>query len=345
MKNDKLLIIDGSSLLTTNYYATLPKQILFEKDAEKQKEHYDKILHASDGRFTNGIYGFLKTLVSFMNEQKPSHIMIAFDKSRDTFRRRLYPDYKGNRGATPSPLKEQFITLEKVLEKAGFAVEYSNEYEADDLAGSAADKCSDKMPVVIHTKDRDYFQIVDDSRNIRLWLMVGKDKKEELERGYCSLYTGGTQSDNTSVPNNCFEFTEETAEDYFGAAPKLVPDYKGIVGDASDNIPGVKGVSSAAAPLLREYGSLEGIYEAIDDCADEKEEKELAAFWKSSLGISRSPIKAMKECRELAFMSKSLATIKRDCQLKHSINEMNTDNVDMNALKTECEALDIRSLF
>lgn len=340
-----LLIIDGSSLLSTCYYGTLPKQILFEKDPEKQKEHYDKILHASDGTYTNGIYGFIKTLLSLINEQKPLYVMIAFDKSRDTFRRKIYADYKGQRGVTPDPLKQQFITLEKLLEDAGFAVEYSDDYEADDLAGTAADKFADLMPVRIYTRDQDYFQLVDDYRNVRLWLVMQKDKRDELVNNYLGLFIDSDFSYNKSVPNNCFEFTEATTEDYYGVKPSLVPDLKGITGDPSDNIPGVKGVSSAAAPLLKEYGSLEDIYKAIEECKNDKEEKEMGIFWKSGLGISRNPLKALKEHKDTAFMSKNLATIRKDCTLKNTVDDMAISNVNMTRFKELCLALDIKSLW
>ena len=337
-----LLIIDGSSLLTTNYFATLPKQILFEKDPEKQAAYYDQIMQSSDGIYTNGIYGFLKTLLLLQKFQNPTHIMIAFDKSRDTFRRRIYADYKGQRGATPEPLKQQYITLENLLQDAGFAVEYSDEYEADDFAGTAADKFCELMPVRIYTKDQDYFQLVNDSKNIRLWLVVQKEKRDALIEKYCNSAIGEDISQYNSAPPTCFEFTELTTEDYYGAVPSLVPDLKGITGDTADNIPGVKGVSSAASPLLKEYGSLEGIYEAIDTCSNEKV---LTDFWKNGLGIKRNPLNALKEYRDLAFLSRDLATIRRDCPLTHSIEDMAVSNVNSDKFRQLCLELDMKSLW
>ncbi len=339
---EKLLVIDGSSLLSTVYYATLPKQILFEKDAEKQKEYYHLILQSADGTYTNGIYGFVRALTLLLDKQNPSHIMIAFDKSRNTFRRQIYADYKGNRSATPDPLKQQFVTLENLLAEAGFAVECSDDYEADDLVGSVVEAYAGIMPIRIHTKDQDYFQLVNDDKNVRLWLVMQKEKKEALEKAYSSLYTGGEPIDDVTVPYNCFEFTEETVEDFYGVTPKLVPDLKGIIGDTSDNIPGVKGVSSAASLLLKEYGSLEGIYDAIESCSDEKE---LVSFWKNSLGISRSPIKALKEYKDSAFLSKDLATIRRNCTLSNSLNDMNVKNVDMEKFRKLCLGLGMKTLY
>ena len=103
MGKDSILLIDGSSMLATNYYGNMPKEILFEKDREKQKDMYDLILKDSKGRYTNGIYGMLKQMFKIIKEQKPTHIAIAFDKTRNTFRRELYADYKGkNTSATGS---------------------------------------------------------------------------------------------------------------------------------------------------------------------------------------------------------------------------------------------------
>ena len=93
MKNNYLLLIDGSSLLSTQFFGSLPRQILFAKTIEEKEKYYDKILQTSDGFYTNGVFGFVKYLLKIIREQKPSHIAVAWDLSRDTFRREIYPDY------------------------------------------------------------------------------------------------------------------------------------------------------------------------------------------------------------------------------------------------------------
>ncbi|MBR3484084.1 MAG: DNA polymerase I, partial [Lachnospiraceae bacterium] len=115
MDNDYLLLVDGSSLLTTQYYGNLPREILFAKTEEDKKKHYHKIMQTANGIYTNAVYGFMRTLLKILKSQKPKYLAVAWDKSRNTFRREIYADYKGNRGETPAPLKEQFILCEELL--------------------------------------------------------------------------------------------------------------------------------------------------------------------------------------------------------------------------------------
>ena len=340
-----ILFIDGSSLLSTSYYGTLPKQIMFEKDSEKRASMYHMIMHTSDGRYTNGIFAFMKILTKILNNQKPSHVFIAFDKTRATFRRDIYSEYKGQRKATPAPLKEQFVTLENMLKDSGFVMEISDDFEADDLIGSGVEMCKGKDSIRLYTKDQDYFQLVDDDNDARLWMPMDKDKLKGLNESYRGLF-GYNDSDFISVPDGCFEFSENTVEDYFSVPPRLVVDYKAIAGDSSDNIPGVRGVSSAASPLLKEYGSLESILEAIDECeGDKKKEKELNEFWKTNLGISRSPMNAFKTYREDGLMSKKLAKIRTDCLLQCTMEDMQVTNIDWSKLNEWYRDLEMKSLI
>ena len=339
-----ILFIDGSSLLSTSYYGTLPRQIMFEKDPEKKKNMYNLIMHTSDGKYTNGIYAFMRILTKIINKQNPSHIFIAFDKTRATFRRDIYAEYKGQRKDTPAPLKEQFVTLENMLKDCGFVMEISDDYEADDLVGSAVEMCKGRDAIRIYTKDQDYFQLVDDSSNVRLWMPMDKEKVKTLNEQYRGIY-GFSDECFDSVPDGCFEFTEELVNDYFSVPPRLVVDYKAIAGDSSDNIPGVRGVSSAAPALLKEYGSIEAILGAIDECdGDKKKEKELNEFWKNSLGISRSPLNAFKTYREDGLMSKKLAKIRTDCSLGCTIEDMDVRNIKADILNNWYQKLEMKSL-
>ena len=107
MDRDFLLIIDGSSLLSTQFYGNLPKEILFAKTEEEKEKYFYKIMQTSKGVYTNAVYGFLRTLFKIIKDQKPKYLAVTWDISRNTFRRELYADYKGNRGETLKPLKEQ----------------------------------------------------------------------------------------------------------------------------------------------------------------------------------------------------------------------------------------------
>ena len=318
MANEKFILIDGSSMLVTNYYGNLPKALLFEKDPEKKEKLYSQILHNDKGQYTNAMYGMMRTILKIIAEQKPTHMMFAFDMTRDTFRREKYPDYKGNRGETPEPLKEQFENMEKLLEEMGFVVLYDNKYEADDIVGSVVSRFEKEIPSYVITKDHDYLQLVSDYT--RVWLVQTKQETaDELQNKYGAEF--GWNSKLTAIPDKAFEVTPPLCLKEYGVLPSQIPDLKGIQGDSSDNIPGVKGVSSAAMPLLAEYGSVEGIYEAIDTCNGDKELKALAASWKENLGISRSPMKALVEYRDMAFLSKDLAQIRRDYPFEKSLDD------------------------
>ena len=161
-------------------------------------------------------------------------------------------------------------------------------------------------------------QLVSD--NTRVWLIQTKQETAtELQTKYGAEY--GWDSKLTAIPDKAFEVTPDLCLKEYGVRPDQIPDLKGIQGDSSDNIPGVKGVSSAAIPLLAHYGTVEGIYEAIDACKDDKEQKGLAKMWKEDLGISRSPLKALIEYRDLAVLSKDLAEIRKDYPFDISIDE------------------------
>ncbi len=322
MANEKFILIDGSSMLVTNYYGNLPKALLFEKDPEKKEKLFSQILHNDKGQYTNAMYGMMRTILKIIAEQKPTHMMFAFDRTRDTFRREKYPDYKGNRGDTPMPLKEQFENMEQLLKDIGFVVMSDDRYEADDIVGSVVTKFEDDIPSFVITKDHDYLQLVSDKT--RVWLIQTKQETaDELQNKYGAEF--GFNRSLVSVPDKAFEVTPPLCLKECGVRPEQIPDLKGIQGDSSDNIPGVKGVSSAAMPLLAEYGSVEKIYEAIDECDGDKAVKALATRWKEELGISRSPMKALIEYRDMAFLSKDLAMIRRDYPIEQGLDAFRID--------------------
>ena len=327
----KMLIVDGSSMLTTNYYATLPKSIMFAKTDEEKKAHYKDIMQSKDGKFTNAVYSTLKMLLKIFEKQGITHTAVVFDKTRDTFRRtELKADfYKANRGATPQPLKEQFASMESILERIGITVLMSDKYEADDLAGSVAKKVEKDIPTYIITKDHDYYQLANEYT--RLWMVQTKQEKvNELMELY------GVEKELTNLPDKVFEFTPLQVEGEEGVTPAQIPDLKGIVGDTADNIPGVKGVSSAAPLLLKEYGTVENLYEYIESCTSKKEKDELKKFWKESLGISRSPLTALEKYKEDALLSKKLATIVTDVEIKQKLEDFKL-NVNEQELEKVCE--------
>lgn len=316
-----LLIIDGSSMLSTSYYGNLPKSILFEKDEEKKLQHYSEILHTSNGKYTNAIFTMFRSMLALFRAVKPEYAVFVFDKTRNTFRRtQLHAEmYKAQRKETPQPLKEQFAGMEEALSQIGFTVLCGDDYEADDYAASVIRKFEDPgLRILVHTKDHDYEQLVSD--HTRLWRQVDKDKAETLKNAY-GLFAGN--EGYAALPAGIFEYTADIVNAEEGVMPSQIPDLWGIVGDPSDGIPGCRGVSSAAAPLIREYGSIAHIYEAIDACEnDAKKEKALSAFWKENLGISRSPLKSLKENRADVLLSRQLAVMKDDIALSCTLDDL-----------------------
>lgn len=284
---EKLLIIDGSSLLSTSFYATATAYLMAKTDEDKEKA-LERLMKTSDGRYTNGVFPFMRTLLSLIKKNQPTHLAVVWDVSRQTFRQEIAGGtYKGTRKATPHPLKEQFISTQNLLQ--GIIPQFlsgrddEEVYEADDFAGSLAKRFQTEIPVFLHTKDEDYLQLVDS--NTRVWLGSSKADKmfEDLN----------LNRQEFNVPDGFFEFTLSTLTDIKGLEPYQIVEYKALCGDTSDNIPGVKGVGEKAViPLLQEYGTIEAIYETIENLSA-KEEKELKKFFKESLGIGRSPISYM----------------------------------------------------
>ena len=284
---EKLLIIDGSSLLSTSFYATATAYLMAKTDEDKEMA-LERLMKTSDGRYTNGVFPFMRTLLSLIKKNQPTHLAVVWDVSRQTFRQEIAGGtYKGTRKATPHPLKEQFISTQNLLQ--GIIPQFlsgrddEEVYEADDFAGSLAKRFQTEIPVFLHTKDEDYLQLVDS--NTRVWLCSSKADKmfEDLN----------LNRQEFNVPDGFFEFTLSTLKDIKGLKPYQIVEYKALCGDTSDNIPGVKGVGEKAViPLLQEYGTIEAIYETIENLSA-REEKELKKFFKESLGIGRSPISYM----------------------------------------------------
>ena len=152
IKENKLLIVDGSSLLSTSFYATA-RDLLFAKTEEQKEFAYTKLMKSPDGEYTNGIYMFFKTLLPLIESQKITHLAVVL-----------------NRSETPYPLKSQFKLLTELLQEINIPVFSHTKYEADDFAGSLVKKFEKDIPIYLHTKDEDYIQLVSD--NTKLWMVT-----------------------------------------------------------------------------------------------------------------------------------------------------------------------------
>ncbi|MEG2786899.1 MAG: 5'-3' exonuclease H3TH domain-containing protein [Romboutsia sp.] len=336
---EKLLVIDGSSLLSTSYFARLPRQIMFAKTVEEKEQYYDKILQTKDGVYTNGVYGFMQIMISMLKNQKPTHLVVCLDSTRMTFRKLIYDDYKGTRKPIEIPLKEQYGLLREMLEAIGVKVlistpseNYENVYEADDFAGTLSKTFQSEIPVALYTKDEDYLQLVD--YNTVVWMNTSKASTIAED---CNI-----NLKDCNLPNNTFEYSVDLLKQVKKLKPHQIVDYKAISGDSSDNIPGIKGLGDTTSiPLLQKYDTLEEIYEAVDGL-DEKGLKLVATEWKNELGI-RNPMKKLVAEKENAFMSKKLATIKTDIELGLKLDDLKI-NIDKDVLKEQLEKYEMKSI-
>lgn len=312
---DYLLLIDGSGLLSTQFFGNLPKEILFAKTIEEKAKYYHKIMMTSTGVYTNGVYGFLRTLIKIYKEQKPAYVAVAWDMTRDTFRRQKYEAYKANRSEIMEPLKDQFILCQQILERLGVRQFMDPLYEADDFCGTLAKKFEGQIPVRIMTKDRDYLQLATDQTNI--WMMYSTaEKADELFHKY------KIEKRDANIPEKVFCLTPDRIEQEYGVKPQFINSLKGLMGDSSDNIKGVAGIGEqTAVKLIQEYGTVDALYRTIRNL-DKEKEKQLKAYWKEKLGLKRSPLPyLLKESdtelvgEKAAYLSEELATIKCDIDL------------------------------
>lgn len=338
----KLVLIDGSSLLSRNYYGSLPASVKFGKTPEDKKLGMKDIMQTKDGLPTNGLYSMMRFILKVIREQKPTHMAICWDLSRETFRKKIYPEYKGTRNETPPQLKMQFELAKKTLDYIGLTPYILEDFEADDIIGTLARKFEDDIATYIITGDQDALQLVND--NTKVWYMTSKAKDWYKERNI--------DVKNLNIPDKTFEYTNETVEENYGLTPTQIIDLKALEGDTSDNIPGVSGVGKTSAPwLIRKFGSVENLYKNIEGLSKEEEKKlkeELKEF-----GLKRPPFgHLLKESdselvgKEAALLSKKLATIVTDIPEYKDIKLDNLIiNLDENKMKKIFERLEFNSLF
>lgn len=220
---------------------------------------------------TNALFGFANMMIKVLEEMRPSHIAVVYDTKHPSFRKEMFPEYKANRTAMPEDLVPQMDYIKKYVQTLGLPSFEMKGFEADDIIGTLAERAahmSKEADVCIVSSDKDLMQLV----NGHIYLY---DTMKELK------------------------YTPAQVKEKLGVLPELVTDYLGIVGDSSDNIPGVKGIGpKGAVALLEQFGSLEGIYENIDQVKKEGQRKTLI------------------ECKDIALLSKELATVKRDMDLQ-----------------------------
>lgn len=259
------------------------------------------LLSNSEGMITNAAYGFTTMLLKILKERRPELVGVAFDKGKITFRHDRYKDYKGNRKATPEELRPQFLLLKDILKAMQIPIFEIEKYEADDIIGAISKKAEESgLNCLVLTGDRDALQLVSNQTKV--------------------LYTkkGITQLK---------EYDIENVEKKFGVTPQQFADYKGLMGDPSDNIPGVPGIGpKTASKLLQEYKS-------IEELLDNKEK--LPTRWRNKL----------KEYEDQARLSKELATILREIPLDIEIESCYWKGPDYQELLKIFSRLEFKSLI
>lgn len=241
----------------------------------------------SKGFPTNGLYGLVNMLNKIIREEKPEYMLVAFDKGK-TFRHEKYLDYKGGRNETPDDLKKQFSVAKKLVPLMGIKCFEIDNYEADDIIGTYSKMAliDPEFETTIVSSDKDLLQLINEETEVKLL------KQKDYIR-----------------------MNEETFMDTYGIKPIRMIDLKGLMGDASDNIPGVKGIGEKTAlKLLQEYDSLENVYDNIDNIKGATKQK-------------------LIDGKESAFMSKDIATIYNEVPVIYSLEELKYDGPDVNGLR------------
>ena len=259
---NKLLLIDGNSIINRAFYGIMGS----------------KMLMTEDGTYTNAVYGFLSILFKELEDIKPEYLVVAFDLKAPTHRHKMYDKYKANRHGMPEELAMQMPILKETLKAMNVCIIEKEGYEADDILGTLAKwGQKEELEVTVLTGDRDSFQLID--KNIKVRIPRTKMGKTETE-----------------------DYTVEKIEEEYGLEPLDLIEVKGLMGDASDNIPGVPGVGEKTAlNLIKQYKNIDEVYNHIDEQKGKLKEK-------------------LSENKDLAYLSRTLGTIDINAPIEKDLN-------------------------
>ena len=269
----------------------MKKLLILDSNSILNRAFYGvRYLSARDGTPTNAIYGFLNILLKLIKEQEPDYICAAFDVKAPTFRHKQYEGYKAQRKPMPEGLAAQMPLAKDVLRAMGVTILEKEGYEADDIIGTVARLCEEsEISCFIATGDKDDLQLASDKTKVILTV---------TKSGY----------------NETIIYDDKAVKEKYHVTPTEFIDVKALMGDPSDNIPGVKGVGEKTAmSLIEKHHSIEYIYENIDD-----------------IGLKGAMLQKMKDGREMAFMSKELATINRNTPIEFNAEKCVFDGFENN---------------
>ncbi|MGO4371652.1 5'-3' exonuclease H3TH domain-containing protein, partial [Paenibacillus sp. MCAF20] len=279
---EKWMLIDGNSIAYRAFFALPP-------------------LTNSAGQHTNALYGFTTMLLKLLDELKPTHVLVAFDAGKVTFRHEGYSEYKGGRQKTPPELSEQFPVLKDLIRSFGIAQFELSGYEADDIIGTLTKRADEQgVETVVVSGDKDMLQLASD----KVTIAVTRKGVSEVDM-----------------------YSPEAIQEKYGLVPQQIIDLKGLMGDTSDNIPGVPGVGEKTAlKLLHEHGSVEQVLENVGELKGKLKEN-------------------IETHKDSALMSKKLATIFREVPVESGTEEMRYSGYDGAALAEAFRKLEFKSLL
>ena len=257
-----------------------------------------------DGLHTNGIFGFLNILFKILDEEKPDYLTVAFDVHHPTFRHEMFTEYKGTRKGMPQELHEQVPVLKELLTALGIKIMELPGYEADDLLGTVAKRSEEKgMEVLVVSGDRDLLQIVTD--HIRVCIPKTKRGTTEYEMYY----------------------TKDVQEKY-GLLPLQIIELKALMGDSSDNIPGVPGIGEkTATAILQQFENVENAHAHLEEIKPKRAKENLEAHY------------------DMAIMSKKLATIETNAPYEYDWEAARTGNVFTKEAYEMCQKLELKKIM
>lgn len=282
---EKLLVVDGHSILNRAFYG-LPD------------------LSNGKGQHTNAVLGFVNILLKVMDEEKPTHLAVAFDVHEKTFRHKMFQEYKGTRKGMPEELRQQVPLMKELLKAMDVMVLEAPGFEADDILGTMSQKGEEKgLEVVLLSGDRDLLQLA--TKKTRIKIPKTKAGKTIVE-----------------------DYYEEDVKKLYGVTPSEFIDMKGLMGDTSDNIPGIPGIGEkTAAKIIGQYHSIENAYAHIEEITPKKARENLENFY------------------DQAILSKELATIKTDVELTFSFDELRFENLFTKEAYVVIKELELKSLL
>lgn len=288
MHGKKIMIIDGNSILNRAFYGLQGEQLLM----------------TSDMIYTNAIYGFLNIYNKYMEEEKPEYTCVAFDLKAPTFRHKEFAGYKAKRKGMPPELAMQMPYMKQILNAMNIKIVEIEGYEADDIIGTIASSAENAgLNVVIITGDKDSLQLVSGKTKVKI---------------------PSTKAGKTTTK----EFDLASFENEYGIKPFQFVDVKALMGDQSDNIPGVQGIGEKTAlVLIKEYGTVENVYERIENIQKESLRNKLI------------------NGKENAFMSKMLSKIDTNLPLEINWDEFRVKPFDNNKLLRIFRKLEFKSLI